>query len=137
MSARARFVLWAPVTLLLAFEFWLSGLPPHRLPRLLFWFEGMDKLEHGLYFFLTGLAAVRVARFGERWTRAKTAVFLLLAATLWGCSDEIHQSFVPGRSVEIGDVVADVAGVALAVAFGEAILRTARLERGPAGRRSD
>ena len=40
-------------------------------------------------------------------------------ALLWGCLDEFHQSFVPGRDVEIADVVADTAGVALAVAVGE------------------
>jgi VanZ family protein len=59
----------------------------------------------------------------------KTAVFLLLAAVLWGCSDEIHQSFTPGRSVEIGDVVADVTGVGLAVGIGATILRRTRLDR--------
>ena len=58
------------------------------------------------------LLAVRAARCGEGWGRGKTAVFLILAGLLWGCSDEIHQSFTPGRDVEIGDVLADTAGVA-------------------------
>jgi VanZ family protein len=48
---------------------------------------------------------------------------------LWGCSDEIHQSFTPGRDVEIGDVLADTTGVALAVFFGERILRRIGLHR--------
>jgi VanZ family protein len=106
VTARARLVLWAPVVLLLAFEFWLSSLSPSRLPRFGPWFIGKDKVEHTLYFLLTGLFAVRAARFGEGWGRPKTAVFLVLAAVLWGCSDEIHQSYTPGRSVEIGDVIA-------------------------------
>jgi VanZ family protein len=55
-------------------------------------------------------------------------VFLILGAALWGCSDEIHQSTTPGRSVEIGDVLADVAGVALAVGIGERSLRSTGLE---------
>ena len=113
---------------------WLSSRTPSALPPLLA-FAGGDKIVHASYFLLTGVFAVRAALFGEGWSRAKTAVFLLLPAVLWGCSDEIHQSFVPGRSVEIGDVVADVTGVALAVVFGEAILRRARLERGPIGQR--
>lgn len=129
MSARARLLLWAPVALLLAFEFWLSSLPPHRLPLFGPWFEGKDKVEHAAYFFLTGILAVRAARFGEGWGRAKTAVFLLLFAVLWGCSDEIHQAFTPGRSVEIGDVLADVAGVALAVVVGQRILRGTGMHR--------
>ena len=120
---RSRVLLWAPVVLLLGYEFFLSTRPPSDLPDLGPWFREKDKVEHALYFFLTGLLAVRAARLGEGWGRARTAVFLLLAAVLWGCSDEVHQSDTPGRSVEIGDVVADVAGVALAVAFGERILR--------------
>ena len=129
MSRRARIVLWAPVAVLLSFEFYLSS--QSVLPSLTFGIEvrHVDKLEHAGYFFLTGLLAVRAARFGERWSRGRTAVFLLLFAGLWGCLDEIHQSWVPMRSVEIADVVADTAGVALAVLFGDWILRKARLDR--------
>jgi VanZ family protein len=129
MRARRRLLLWAPVALLLAYEFWLSSRTSYEMPSVGPWFEGKDKLEHAAYFFLTGLLAVRAARFGEGWSRGKTAVFLLLGAALWGCSDEIHQSGTPGRSVEIGDVVADVAGVALAVGAGEALLRKSGLDR--------
>ena len=129
MTARERLLLWAPVALLLGFEFYLSSQSGRALPTFGPWFPGKDKVEHASYFFLTGLMAVRAARFGEGWGRAKTAVFLLLAAVLWGCSDEIHQSYTPGRSVEIGDVLADTAGVALAVAFGERILRKLGLGR--------
>ena len=129
MTARARVLLWAPVVLLLGYELILSAQSPSGLPDLGPWFWEKDKVEHALYFFVTGLLAVRATRFGESWSRAKTAVFLLLAAVLWGCSDEIHQSYTPGRSVEIGDVLADVAGMALAVAFGEKLLRKIGLGR--------
>jgi VanZ family protein len=129
VSARRRLLRWAPVALLLAFEFWLSGRTPSGLPPLGPWFAGKDKVEHVLYFFLTGLLAVRAARFGEGWSRRKTAIFLLLGAALWGCSDEFHQSFTPGRSVEVGDVLADVAGVVAAVGAGERVLRRMGLHR--------
>jgi len=127
MTARARLILWAPVALLLAYEAYLSA--QSRLPALGPFFAQKDKLEHASYFFLTGLAAVRAARFGERWSRGKTAVFLIVSAVLWGCLDEIHQSYVPLRDVEIGDVVADTAGVALAVLVGESVLRKTGLHR--------
>ncbi|MFI5180783.1 MAG: VanZ family protein [Thermoanaerobaculia bacterium] len=127
MSGRSRLVLWAPVLLLLAFETYLSS--QSRLPGLGISFPNLDKLEHAGYFFLTGLMAVRAARFGERWSRGKTAVLLVLTSFLWGCLDEIHQSYVPLREVEIGDVLADTAGVALAVAFGGRVLRGTGLDR--------
>lgn len=129
MRTRARVLLWAPVALLLAFEFWLSGRTGADLPSFGPSFEGKDKVEHAVYFFFTALLAVRAARFGERWSRGKTAVLVFLGAALWGCSDEIHQSFVPGRDVEIADVAADVAGVALALGIGEGILRRTGLSR--------
>ena len=129
MTARGRLLLWAPVALLLGYEFYLSAQPPGGMPELGPWFWEKDKLEHIVYFFLTGLTAVRAARFGEGWSRGKTAVFLILLGLLWGCSDEIHQSFTPGRDVEIGDVLADTAGVAMAVVFGDWILRKAGLHR--------
>ncbi len=129
MSARRRVLLWAPVVLLLAHEFWLSSRTGAEMPSFGPSFDGKDKLEHAAYFFLTGLLAVRAARFGERWSRGKTVVLLSLGAILWGCSDEIHQSFVPDRDVEVGDVLADVAGVALAAGVGERILEKARLDR--------
>jgi VanZ family protein len=117
------------MALLLGFEFFLSAQPPSGMPDLGPWFPEKDKIEHAVYFFVTGLLAVRAARFGEGWSRSKTAVLLILAGLLWGCSDEIHQSFTPGRDVEIGDVFADTAGVALAVALGERILRKTALDR--------
>jgi VanZ family protein len=129
VTARARFLLWAPVALLLGFEFYLSAQSGQRLPTFGPWFPGKDKVEHLAYFFLTGLCAFRAARFGEGWSTRKTAVFLILTGLLWGCSDEIHQSYTPGRSVEIGDVLADTAGVVLAVAIGEKILRKVGLGR--------
>lgn len=129
MTARRRLVLWAPVALLLGYEFFLSAQTPGGLPAFGPSFPQNDKVEHVAYFLLAGFFAVRAARFGEGWDRAKTAVFLLLFALLWGCSDEIHQSFTPGRDVEIGDALADVAGVGLAVIFGEGILRRLGVDR--------
>ena len=129
MTARGRLLLWTPVALLLGYEFFLSAQPPSGLPPLGPFFPEKDKVEHLTYFFLTGLFAVRAARFGEGWSWVKTTVFLILAGLLWGCSDEIHQSFTPGRDVEIGDVLADTAGVALAAFLGERILRRVGLDR--------
>jgi VanZ family protein len=51
---------------------------------------------------------------GVSWKRAFAAIAL---ATLYGVSDEFHQSFVPGRSSEILDVVADAIGAASGVAL--------------------
>jgi VanZ family protein len=58
--------------------------------------------------------AVLVARgLADRWRRAvtpKMAWLTVLIATLYGVTDEYHQTFVPSRSAEGLDVVADAVG---------------------------
>lgn len=108
-------------------EVWLSS--QSRLPGVLPPFAGADKLEHAVWFFLLGLLAYRAGTDGEGWSRPKTIVTLVLAAALWGASDEWHQSFVPGRSVEAADVAADVAGTGVAVLVAEPVLRRLRQGR--------
>jgi VanZ family protein len=124
VSARRPLLLWAPVALLLAYEFYLSS--QSHLPSVPLHLPQSDKLLHASYFFLTGALAVRAARFGQGWSRRRTAITLLLGALLWGAVDELHQSFVPGRDVEAADVVADVTGVLIATLVSEKIWR--RLE---------
>jgi len=43
-------------------------------------------------------------------------VLSALSATLYGISDEIHQHFVPSRTADIADMIADVAGSIMGVA---------------------
>jgi hypothetical protein len=70
-----------------------------------------DKSLHMLSYAVLGvLLLIPLARgvwAGVSWKRALAAIVL---ATLYGMSDEFHQSFVPGRSSDILDVVADAIG---------------------------
>lgn len=68
-----------------------------------------DKAAH---FFIFGLLATLVARNGFVPGRAWMAV---AAVSLFGLTDEWHQSFTPGRSVELIDWIADTLGAAVAV----------------------
>jgi hypothetical protein len=73
-------------------------------------FNQSDKVAH---FFVYGLLATLLVRLG-RGPRARGLA--LLATALFGASDEWHQSFVPGRTCELGDWIADTSGGALAIA---------------------
>lgn len=44
----------------------------------------------------------------------RAVLFAIVATSLYGASDEIHQYFVPGRSSEISDWVSDTVGASLA-----------------------
>lgn len=52
---------------------------------------------------------------GVTWARGFVAILL---ATLYGVTDEFHQLFVPGRSADRYDVLADCLGASLGVALG-------------------
>lgn len=68
----------------------------------------IDKLIH---FSVFGLLATAVARCpGVHRFR-----YAILIVSLFGISDEIRQSFTPGRSVEFADWVADTSGAVTAV----------------------
>lgn len=76
---------------------------------------GLDKFAH---FSVFGLLATHVLRCGWVWRRGAARAWLAIAAvSLFGLTDEWHQSFTPGRSVEWEDWIADTSGAALAVFF--------------------
>jgi VanZ family protein len=49
------------------------------------------------------------------WMRGIAAIVL---ATLYGATDEFHQLFVPGRSADRYDVLADCVGATMGTAIG-------------------
>lgn len=71
---------------------------------------GFDKVAH---FAVFGLLATLVLRngSGRGWAWATVAL-----VSLFGATDEWHQSFTAGRSVQGADWVADTLGAAVAVA---------------------
>jgi VanZ family protein len=67
---------------------------------------GADKLVHfGMYAMLAWLA---VGASAPATTRAALTAFAMVAA--FGVLDEWHQQFIPGRSMSVADLVADVVG---------------------------
>lgn len=75
-------------------------------------FDGFDKVAHAGVFAVLCVLLLFGARFPSGW---RAAPWIGLAC-LYGLLDEIHQSFVPGRSVEVLDGVADVVGAVLGYA---------------------
>lgn len=107
--------LWGPVGLQLAIIFAASSIPYLReIPGGI-----SDKSGHSIgYAMLAGLllralAGGRLA--GVTWKRGIAAIVL---ATLYGVSDEFHQLFVPGRSADPYDVLADGVGATIGTAIG-------------------
>lgn len=68
-------------------------------------------------------AAVRLAlhRPDGRQLRMASAVAVAVAVA-YGIADEVHQSFVPGRTSSMADVCSDASGAVLAVAWLRSVL---------------
>ena len=107
MSLRTRPIgLWAPVVMYMAVIFYVSSLHEAPLP------PGIaDKPAHSIGYLGLGVVVVRALTRGlptrVRWGPMLAALAICVA---YGASDEFHQSFVPGRSADVRDLVADAIG---------------------------
>lgn len=71
--------------------------------------KGVHFVEYLVLGFLLAFATVNT------WPRRRPLRTFALAVFLgaaWGFSDELHQAFVPGRSADVGDFLADCLGAA-------------------------
>lgn len=104
ISARIFLVLVASLIVFLSHQPSLK--PPVQL------FPHQDKVFHLLEFGGLGLAMIfNSDLFGKKRPKLTMGV----AGTAWAVLDELHQSFVPGRDCSFQDLLADVAGVLIAV----------------------
>lgn len=95
---------WSYAVALAVLIVWASGRSQVAAPSV----TGFDKAAHFAVFGLLATLAARPMRGPHAW-RAVVIV------SLFGGSDELRQSFTPGRSMEFADWIADTAGAALAV----------------------
>jgi VanZ family protein len=120
---------WLPLIAYCAFIVIQSHYPaPKSIPDLPYF----DKLLHTGGYGLLGLLFCRAYR--SRWPMAcsrSQARWAVLSAVLFGLSDEIHQSFVPFRTADAWDVLADALGGGLGVGFYFALLALSGLHLGP------
>ena len=114
---KSRFTLyWLPVIIYCAAIFIQSSFPTsEQIPD----WRNLDKILHMAAYAILGALFFRALSTGRFRKRLKTAVILsILLSGLYGLSDEIHQAFVPGRSPEAADVLADFIGGILGVSYG-------------------
>lgn len=102
---------WIPLITYCVLIFALSSFS-RPLPPVVSLFS--DKLLHAAEYFMLGFLAAR-AVFSLDIKYSGTIIFLIAFtfSMLYGVSDEIHQSFVPGRIGDIADFIADTIGAFL------------------------
>lgn len=110
-SLRSRLLLWTG----LALTWWaLIFIGTHLPGTLVGGFSSLDKVQHAGAFF--GLAVLLCAAY-EAWRPRREWGYLIvfLLTISYGAIDEWSQSFVPYRSSDVCDWLADAGGAALGV----------------------
>ena len=104
---------YAPAVLWAIAIFCASSIPSSAMPSSIIFSQ--DKLLHMGVYAVLGFLVYRGGRRGSMrgWRSAALVTFGL--CVLYGASDEFHQHFVPGRSMDIFDLLADAIGVACAI----------------------
>ena len=93
--------------------FWLSSMPEPPQPSVDF--PGKDKIAHFvLYAGLAAIVAIGMKRSKQPGCGYALWWAPILFATMYGVTDEIHQIFVPKRSFDLLDIIADSAGAVVA-----------------------
>jgi VanZ family protein len=91
-----------------------SSIPGKSLPD--FSILSVDKLIHaGIYAVLTWFGVMSFKTINPNLSFRRIYLYVFLIHFFYAISDEWHQSFVPNRSCELFDVLADLTGIALAI----------------------
>lgn len=102
---------WLPVLTYMSCITYISSLssPEEQLPS--FFIPLNDKVIHAVEYAILGLLCFRAFEKAGGSVGAMHAFsFAVLTATLFGLSDEFHQSFVPLRQTDPLDLLADILG---------------------------
>jgi VanZ family protein len=99
---------------------WL--LPKASYPTLLLLHHIIRKTAHFVEYFILSLLILRAIRAGRHDTRLRWALAAILIVAGYASLDEFHQSFVPGRTPRISDVLLDTSGGTAAQAIAGLVL---------------
>lgn len=94
-----------------ALIFTLTHLPSRTLPKL----DWSDKVYHSMAFF--GLAFLLAWAIPKRSSKlGRHLIFTFCIAVTYATLDELTQNFIPGRTCDVWDVVADACGASIGLA---------------------
>ena len=105
--------------------YWLSSQPTLPAPML---FTHQDKIHHMGAYFIMGILA---NRFFNDFFEKPTTCFIasLIFCSLYGISDEWHQSYVQGRESDVFDWLADTSGALIALVTIQLTKKRVKTER--------
>lgn len=110
-----------PLLSLMMVIFYLSHTPGDNFPPM---WPGMDKLAHmSAYAVLAAAFLFAIIPFCRNSSFLPCAASTLFFCLVYGIADEFHQSFIPGRSPDVKDIVADLGGAIVTLVLWKTVLR--------------
>jgi len=102
--------------------FYLSSLPNVEfLPKSII---DRDKLLHLIGFFFYGISTqLFINTICINQKKSSRIFYVLIIGIIYGLTDELHQSFVPGRTSDIYDFLVDLIGIILSLCLFNLILK--------------
>jgi VanZ family protein len=111
---KSRFFYWyVPLLFWASLLVVLTSLPKLRPPSL--GLEMQDKLYHLLFYMVLGFLWARAVIQARRDRLISGLTRACFGASLFAILDELHQLFIPGRQCDLGDAIADIIGLILAI----------------------
>lgn len=104
------FKYWLPPIIWAAAIFTLSSIPDLRSGLLTFWDVVLRKTAHMLEYAILAALLARVGFSREQKGKIKIYAVVIFGVLIYALTDEWHQTYVPGRTGSIIDVLIDTAG---------------------------
>jgi len=107
------FYYWLPVCLWALLKFTFSAHPTGQASNIDWQDFIVKKTAHVVFYAILTTLTFRALR--EYQVSLKSAlIYSIFISTLYGASDEFHQSFIPGRDASVLDIGLDLLGALLA-----------------------
>jgi len=113
LEKNKKLLVYTPLVVYWIVLFGATTLPAASMPS----FGVVDKVNHLSAYFILAILLFLTLLFQQKISLAKkrVAAYALIICSLYGMLDEVHQIFIPGRSAELLDFVADACGALLGV----------------------
>ena len=113
LEKNKKLLVYTPLVAYWIILFIATTLPATSMPS----FGVVDKVNHLLAYFILAILLFLTLLFQQKVPLSlnKAAAYALIICSLYGMLDEVHQIFIPGRSAEFLDFLADACGALLGV----------------------
>jgi VanZ family protein len=103
---KQNIIRWIPAVLYAVMIFYFSSVSFPPSPELLVGLSISSSVQHYIEYFIFGLLLLYAL-----WKEDKRIAWAIAIGAFYAATDEIHQFFVPGRTMDIMDFAVDILGI--------------------------